>query len=170
LNADELQQIREWKEHVNRRIAGVAERLRFILFDADGFFAEAKRLEATELGVPLQRLDRMTGRLSLPPPGELKRARLSWPKGDPRLPGVFGLDGIHPNLLGHTMVANAIINELNEQYVLEGGAAIRYIDEYDAWSRDSLNQHPIDLETYIGTMDTLRRDVLRILSRVLGAR
>ena len=60
-------------------------------------------------------------------------------------PGILGLDGIHPNKLGHTLMANLIIQAVNQTYQID----IEEIDEYAAWYFDSLNQTPIDLHQVV---------------------
>ena len=62
-----------------------------------------------------------------------------------KIPGIFGLDGIHPNQLGHTALANQIIKQIND----ERHYHIPFMDEYAAWDADRLNQRPVDLKRMV---------------------
>lgn len=66
-----------------------------------------------------------------------------WPL--PGRPGLFGLDGVHPNRYGHSIMANELILAINKQY----GVAIPKVDEYSAWYYDSLNRSPVDLKNFL---------------------
>lgn len=70
-------------------------------------------------------------------------AEASWPL--PGKPGVFGLDGVHPNRYGHSVMANELIDAINAQY----GFNIPKVSEYSAWYYDSLNRNPIDLKNFL---------------------
>lgn len=70
-------------------------------------------------------------------------ARASWPL--PGQPGVFSLDGVHPNMYGHAVFANELIKAINSHY----GFSIPQVSEYAAWYYDSLNRDPIDLKKYL---------------------
>ncbi|MGQ0711294.1 MAG: hypothetical protein ACT4NV_16290 [Rhodoferax sp.] len=70
-------------------------------------------------------------------------ARAHWPL--PNQPGLFGLDGVHPNMLGHAVFANELIQSINTRY----GFAIPKVSEYSAWSYDSLNRDPVDLKNFL---------------------
>lgn len=64
-------------------------------------------------------------------------AGATWPlEGQP---GVFGLDGVHPNRYGHAVMANELIKAINAKY----GVSIQEVNEYAAWYHDSLNQKPL---------------------------
>ncbi|MBX7056889.1 MAG: hypothetical protein K1X75_02405 [Leptospirales bacterium] len=70
-------------------------------------------------------------------------AQANWPL--PGKPGIFGLDGVHPNRYGHAVLANELIRSINAKY----GVSIPAIDEYAAWYYDSLNRNPIDLKGFL---------------------
>ncbi len=70
-------------------------------------------------------------------------AHANWPL--PGKPGVFGLDGVHPNRYGHSIMANEMIGAINAQY----GFSIPKVNEYSAWYYDSLNRNPIDLKGFL---------------------
>ena len=74
-----------------------------------------------------------------PVPGTGKSAQADWPL--PGKPGIFGLDGVHPNMYGHTVLANELIKVINTKY----GVSIPSANEYYAYKYDSLNQNPVDL-------------------------
>lgn len=67
----------------------------------------------------------------------------NWPL--PGKPGIFGLDGVHPNKYGHSVLANELITVTNQKY----GVNIPQIDEYAAWYYDSLNRDPVDLKRFL---------------------
>ncbi|MCB1160373.1 MAG: hypothetical protein KDK45_22915, partial [Leptospiraceae bacterium] len=60
-------------------------------------------------------------------------------------PGVFGLDGVHPNMYGHSVMANELIKVINTKY----GVNIAEVSEYTAWYYDTLNQNPVDLKSFL---------------------
>ncbi|MDI7188801.1 hypothetical protein [Leptospira santarosai] len=66
-----------------------------------------------------------------------------WPM--PGKPGVFGLDGVHPNMYGHAVFANELIKAINVRY----GLNIPQVSEYTAWYYDSLNRRPVDLKKFL---------------------
>ncbi|AOP32483.1 hypothetical protein A0128_00460 [Leptospira tipperaryensis] len=70
-------------------------------------------------------------------------ARASWPL--PNQPGVFGLDGVHPNMFGHSVFANELIKVINVRY----GLNLAQVSEYTAWYYDTLNRNPIDLKKFL---------------------
>lgn len=74
-----------------------------------------------------------------PIPGTGKSARADWPL--PGKPGVFGLDGVHPNRYGHAVLGNELIKVINAKY----GVRIPQVNENYAYRYDSLNQNPVDL-------------------------
>jgi hypothetical protein len=70
-------------------------------------------------------------------------SQANWPL--PGKPGVFGLDGVHPNMYGHSVFANELIDVINSRY----GYNIAKVSEYTAWYYDSLNRNPIDLKKFL---------------------
>lgn len=70
-------------------------------------------------------------------------ARANWPL--PNQPGLFGLDGVHPNMLGHAVFSNELIKSINARY----GYQIPKVSEYSAWYYDSLNRDPVDLKNFL---------------------
>jgi len=70
-------------------------------------------------------------------------ARANWPL--PNQPGMFGLDGVHPNMYGHAVFANELIKAINAKYFFK----IPQVSEYNAWSNDSLNRSPVDLKSFL---------------------
>lgn len=70
-------------------------------------------------------------------------AKATWPL--PNQPGVFGLDGVHPNMYGHAVMANELIKSINSKY----GLNIAQVNEYNAWYNDQLNQRPVDLKAFL---------------------
>lgn len=85
-----------------------------------------------------------------------------WPM--PGRAGLFALDGVHPNMLGHSVIANEIIRAINYRYRLE----IKPISEYLAWENDSLNQEPIDVQRMKNPI--LVAEIMQSLSRLYFAR
>jgi hypothetical protein len=70
-------------------------------------------------------------------------AKATWPL--PNQPGIFGLDGVHPNMYGHSVMANELIKSINSRY----GLNIPQVSEYNAWYNDSLNRNPVDLKNFL---------------------
>jgi len=70
-------------------------------------------------------------------------AKANWPL--PNQPGLFGLDGVHPNMYGHAVMANELIKAINAKY----GVAIPQVSEYNAWYYDELNRNPVDLKNFL---------------------
>ncbi|MCS6985764.1 MAG: hypothetical protein NZM25_11650 [Leptospiraceae bacterium] len=70
-------------------------------------------------------------------------ARAHWPL--PGAPGVFSLDGVHPNRYGHAVLANELIASINSRYRVN----IPLVDEYAAWFYDSLNRDPVDIKNFL---------------------
>ncbi|MCB1318688.1 MAG: hypothetical protein KDK34_00460, partial [Leptospiraceae bacterium] len=60
-------------------------------------------------------------------------------------PGIFGLDGVHPNRYGHAVLANELIKSINAEY----GVSIPQVSEYSAWYYDTLNRSPVDLKGFL---------------------
>ncbi|PTM46604.1 hypothetical protein CLV95_110141 [Leptospira borgpetersenii serovar Javanica] len=82
----------------------------------------------------------------------------NWPL--PGKPGIFSLDGVHPNMYGHAVFANELIKAINVRYNLN----IPQVSEYTAWYYDSLNRRPVDLKKF------LNQHILGIfISFILGA-
>lgn len=71
-------------------------------------------------------------------------ARANWPL--PNQPGVFGLDGVHPNMLGHAVFSNELIKSINAKYAYN----IPKVSEYSAWYYDSLNRNPVNTKDFLG--------------------
>ncbi|HMV80253.1 MAG TPA: hypothetical protein PKA14_20135, partial [Leptospiraceae bacterium] len=55
------------------------------------------------------------------------------------------LDGVHPNMYGHSVMANELIKAINAKYKL----SIPQVSEYNAWYNDSLNRNPVDLKNFL---------------------
>ena len=70
-------------------------------------------------------------------------ARAHWPLSGK--PGIFGLDGVHPNRYGHAVLANELIKSINAKY----GVNIPSVSEYSAWYYDTLNRSPVDLKGFL---------------------
>ncbi len=70
-------------------------------------------------------------------------AQAMWPL--PGKPGLFGLDGVHPNMYGHSVMANELIKSINAKY----GVNIAQVSEYSAWYYDTLNRNPVDLKAFL---------------------
>lgn len=58
---------------------------------------------------------------------------------------LFGLDGVHPNRYGHSIMANELILAINKQY----GVAIPKVDEYSGTVLRFLNCSPVDLKNFL---------------------
>ncbi|MCB1175462.1 MAG: hypothetical protein KDK39_17940 [Leptospiraceae bacterium] len=85
-------------------------------------------------------------------------AQAMWPL--PGKPGIFGLDGVHPNKYGHAVMANELIKVINAKY----GVSIPAVSEYAAWYYDSLNRHPIDLKKWLS--DSILGQVITFLINI----
>lgn len=128
LDANEVATITNFLTKVNNELKAQAAALGFALTDAKVLFDDI----------------RDNGRLIESPSGYSPGvARANWPL--PNQPGLFGLDGVHPNMYGHAVLANELIDSINAKY----GYNIPKINEYNAWYNDSLNRNPIDLKQYL---------------------
>jgi len=93
----------------------------------------------------------------------LATARTNWPVSDPYYEaGIFGLDGVHPNRYGHTVLATELIKAINIKYAVN----IPLPSEYFAWTFDTLNQEPINIKqfldhTLIGQMTSILISIYR---------
>lgn len=128
LDAKEMQTITKFTSMLNDEIKAQAVALNFALTDAEVIFNDIK-----ENGRPIVSDSGYS-------PGS---ATTHWPLPDK--PGIFGLDGVHPNMYGHAVMANELIKSINAKY----GTNIRTIDEYNAWYHDSLNRSPVDLKNFL---------------------
>ncbi len=128
LDANEVAAIRNFLTMVNNELRNKAAAYNFALADAELIFDDIK-----ENGRPIRAPNGWS-------PGN---AGANWPL--PGKPGVFSLDGVHPNRYGHTVMANELIKAINRKY----GFQIPLIDEYAAWYFDSLNRNPIDLKRFL---------------------
>ena len=128
LDATEIANISNFLTMLNNEIKAQGATLRFAVADLKVIFDDIK-----ENGRPLKSTSGYT-------PGN---ARANWPL--PNQPGMFGLDGVHPNMYGHSVFANELIKSINSRY----GFAIPQVSEYTAWYYDSLNRNPIDLKGFL---------------------
>lgn len=87
-------------------------------------------------------------------------ARAMWPL--PGKPGLFGLDGVHPNRYGHSVLSNELIGVINSKY----GVNIPKVSEYAAWYYDSLNRNPIDLKAWLS--DSILGQVITFLINIFA--
>lgn len=159
----EVTMLDSFKADVDRKIREVAANLRFSVFDFGGGFDLL--MSRPNQADDLHRVDTATNTLIVPRTGRLPKARMYFPMTDAsaqrcdydeydkvtrctplgKIPGIFGLDGIHPNQLGHTALANQIIKQMNDERHYD----IPFMDEYVAWDNDKLNQRPIDLKAMV---------------------
>ncbi|HBS04854.1 MAG TPA: hypothetical protein DEA96_07820 [Leptospiraceae bacterium] len=128
LDAGEVATITNFLTMLNNELRRQAAARNYALTDAEAIFADIK-----ENGRPIQHSSGWS-------PGT---AGANWPL--PGKPGVFGLDGVHPNRYGHTVLANELIKDINRQY----GVNIPQASEYAAWYYDSLNRNPVDLKRWL---------------------
>jgi hypothetical protein len=128
LDKNELARIAVSLEIVNNEIKAQAAANRWALTDAKLIFDDI-----TANGRPIRNSSGYS-------PGI---ARGGWPL--PGKPGIFGLDGVHPNMYGHAVLANELIKSINSKY----GITLGLVDEYSAWYYDSLNQKPVDLKNFL---------------------
>ena len=128
LDANEIATINNFLTMLNNEIKAQATAMGFALTDAKVLFDDIR-----ENGRPIRSSTGWS-------PGN---ARAHWPL--PGKPGVFGLDGVHPNMYGHTVLANELIKSINTRYNLN----IPQINEYNAWYNDSLNRNPVDLKNFL---------------------
>lgn len=128
LDASEIVTISNFLTMLNNEIKAQGATMRFAVADLKIIFDDIK-----ENGRPLRSTSGYT-------PGN---ARANWPL--PNQPGMFGLDGVHPNMYGHSVFANELIKSINARY----GFSIPQVSEYTAWYYDSLNRNPIDLKGFL---------------------
>ena len=62
--------------------------------------------------------------------------------------GMFGLDGVHPNQLGHAIMANAMIGAIDTFYGVDI-PPLTSAELFDRWQADSLNQDPVDIRAFL---------------------
>ncbi|MCB1193380.1 MAG: hypothetical protein H7A23_11935 [Leptospiraceae bacterium] len=128
LDANEVAKITNFLTMVNNELKAQAAAMNFALTDAKVLFDDIRE----------------NGRLIQSPLGYSPGfAKANWPL--PNQPGLFGLDGVHPNMYGHAVMANELIDAINAKY----GFNIPKINEYNAWYNDSLNRNPIDLKRFL---------------------
>ena len=128
LDASEVATISNFLETLNNDIKSQGAAMGFAVADLKVVFDDIK-----ENGRPI------TGPTGTAP----GLAKANWPL--PNQPGLFGLDGVHPNMLGHAVFSNELIKAVNAKY----GYTIPRVSEYSAWSNDSLNRNPIDLKNQL---------------------
>lgn len=128
LDAGEIDTISKFLAMLNNEIKAQAAANRYAVADLKVIFDDLK-----ENGRPI----RHSGGWS---PGS---ANAAWPL--PGKPGVFSLDGVHPNMYGHAVMANELIDAINARY----GYNIPKVSEYNAWFHDSLNRNPVDLKKFL---------------------
>ncbi len=128
LDDTEIATISNFLTVLNNEVKSQATAMGFAVTDAKVMFDDIK-----ENGRPI----RSTSGYS---PGSAKAA---WPM--PNQPGIFGLDGVHPNMYGHAVMANELIKSINAKY----GVAIPQVSEYNAWYYDQLNRNPVDLKKFL---------------------
>jgi len=128
LDANEVQQIKQFLTMVNNEIRNKAAAYNFALADAELIFDDIR-----ENGRPIRAPNGWS-------PGN---AGANWPL--PNKPGLFSLDGVHPNRYGHAVLANELIKAINQKYRFN----IPLIDEYAAWYYDSLNRNPVDIKRFL---------------------
>ena len=128
LDATEVRTIESFLDTVNTDLKNLASSKGYAVMDAKVVFDDIKQNG---------RVIRSASGYS---PGV---AGANWPL--PGQPGIFGLDGVHPNRYGHAVMANELIDEINAKYRVN----IAKVDEYAAWYYDSLNRHPVDLKRFL---------------------
>lgn len=128
LDANEVAVIRNFLTMLNNELRNKAAAYNYALADAELIFEDIK-----ENGRPIRAPNNWS-------PGN---AGANWPL--PNRPGVFSLDGVHPNRYGHAVMANELIKAINQKY----GFNIPLVDEYAAWYYDSLNRNPVDLKKFL---------------------
>lgn len=128
LDATEVATITTFLRMLNNELRNQAAARNYALTDAEAVFNDIKE----------------NGRRIVGPGGYSPgTAGAGWPLAGK--PGVFGLDGVHPNRYGHAVLANELIKSINSKY----GFAIPKADEYSAWYYDTLNRSPIDLKKWL---------------------
>ena len=128
LDANEVKTIERFLTKINTELRNQARASNYAFLDAKTLFDDIK-----ENGRPIRSSSGWS-------PGT---AHANWPL--PGKPGLFGLDGVHPNRYGHAVMGNELINVINTQY----GVSIPKVDEYAAWYYDSLNRKPVDMKRFL---------------------
>jgi hypothetical protein len=128
LDQNEINTISNFLTNLNNEVRAQATAMNFALADAKVLFDDIK-----ENGRPIRNSSGFT----------VGTARANWPL--PNQPGLFGLDGVHPNMYGHAVMANELIKAINSKY----GVNIPQVSEYNAWFNDSLNRNPVDLKNFL---------------------
>lgn len=128
LDDTEVATITTFLTNLNNEVKAQATSMGFALADAKVLFDDIK-----ENGRPIKSPNGYS-------PGS---ARATWPL--PNQPGLFGLDGVHPNMYGHSVMANELIKAINAKY----GVSIAQVSEYNAWYYDDLNRNPVDLKNFL---------------------
>ncbi len=128
LDSNEVAVIRNFLTMLNNEIRNKAAAYNYALADAELIFEDIR-----ENGRPIRGPNNWS-------PGN---AGANWPL--PNKPGVFSLDGVHPNRYGHAVLANELIKAINQKYRF----SIPLVDEYAAWYYDSLNRNPVDLKRFL---------------------
>ncbi|MCB1142757.1 MAG: hypothetical protein H7A24_04040 [Leptospiraceae bacterium] len=128
LDAKEIAEVSKFLTVLNNEIKAQGAAMGFAVTDAKVLFDDIK-----ENGRPIRSSGGWT-------PGN---AYANWPL--PNKPGIFGLDGVHPNMYGHAVMANELIKSINNYYKLN----IPEVNEYNAWYNDSLNRNPVDLKNFL---------------------
>ncbi|MEM7181891.1 MAG: SGNH/GDSL hydrolase family protein [Spirochaetota bacterium] len=130
LDKAEIEKITEFTNMLNGEIKAQAAAMGFAIADAEAVFQDIK-----ENGRMIEASNGYS-------PGS---AGTNWPM--PGKPGVFSLDGVHPNMYGHAVMANELIEAINQKY----GVSIPKVSEYTAWYNDSLNRNPVNMKDYLNT-------------------
>ncbi|MEW6268833.1 MAG: SGNH/GDSL hydrolase family protein [Thermodesulfobacteriota bacterium] len=150
----------------NAHLRALAELNGYAYVDADTTFRSIQ-----EDGVPI--VDPASGETicratTVIPTETLDRdgALLGHNAGDDAGCGIFSLDGIHPNELGHAVMANEIIAGINEAYGLDV-PQLAADEIFAAWQRDSLNQDPVDIAAF--THEVVDLGCVATLALELGA-
>lgn len=128
LDSNEVNTINTFLTMLNNEIKAQAAANRYAVADLKVLFDDIK-----QNGRPLKSTSGWS-------PGN---AQANWPL--PGKPGMFGLDGVHPNMYGHSVFANELIESINSTY----GYNIPKVSEYTAWYYDSLNRNPVDLKKFL---------------------
>ena len=128
LDPNEINTISASLTTINNEVKSQAASMNFALMDAKLLFDDIKE----------------NGRVIKSPSGYSPgSAAANWPL--PNKPGLFGLDGVHPNMYGHSVMANELIKAINTKY----GVSVPQVSEYNAWFNDSLNRNPIDMKNFL---------------------
>lgn len=128
LDATEVAAIDRFLTMENNELRNQATAMNFAFTDAKALFDDIK-----QNGRPIRSSSGYS-------PGN---GQAMWPLAG--RPGLFGLDGVHPNRYGHSIMANEIIKSVNAKYRV----AIPQVDEYSAWYYDTLNRSPVDLKGFL---------------------